>query len=224
LAGTHPDGCTGNVGMVIQFDEYQTSFTFDCYAKGTGFGLYWVFDTAQGTELGQDLASGNWTPSRDAWGSVTIGDGSVPFNYVLIAGALAPGTQCIALDNMSFIGHTVSPGPDLTGIQLTGISTNLVSKVEVGDTLVFTANEVSQGPGTVHYQFFRRAGYGQPGWGGNSWQVMQNWSTSNLVSISFNTSGNYFVAVHCEYAGNSWAAGDPQGGIAVEVWPAEAAD
>jgi len=122
-------------------------------------------------------------------------------------------------DAENFICIDLEPTTAVTGIQIIGISSNITSNVMAGETVEFTVHTVvmeKQAP-QVEYQFFVRAGYGAPDWGGNKWQVVQGWSTTNSVNIPFDTAGKYFVAVHCETQGNSWERGDPQGGFSVEV-------
>lgn len=107
-----------------------------------------------------------------------------------------------------------------TGIQITGIETNLDATVEVGDTVQLTIHTIVQGGAEVHYQFFLRAGYGEPEWGGNRWTVVQDYSPANSVEVTFDEPGTYFLVGHVEYPGETWSAGDPQSGLVVEVRPA----
>lgn len=121
-----------------------------------------------------------------------------------------------------YIAYTGTPATP-TGIQIIGTSTNLVTGVQVGETVQFTVNALAGVGETIHYQFFTRAGYGldRATWGGNSWIMVQDWSAVNTVSVVFATPGIYFLAAHLERAGEVWAFGDPQTGIVVEVWPTQ---
>lgn len=131
-----------------------------------------------------------------------------------------PGGQDMLLTGATFRAQA---SVQYTGIQITGISTDILSNLSVGDSLQFTINALAEGGATIYYQFFTRAGYGlgtdtvPPNWGGNSWTIVQDWSTTNSVSITFNTPGVYFVAGHLENTPGNWAFGDPQAGIVVEV-------
>jgi len=109
-----------------------------------------------------------------------------------------------------------------TGIQIIGTSTNIEYMVEAGDTVQFIVPAVADASvGVIHYRFYTRAGYGYPDWGGNTWTLVQDFSPVNLVSVTFNDPGIYFLACHAERAGEAWGFGDPQTGIVVEVWPVQ---
>ena len=111
---------------------------------------------------------------------------------------------------------------EYTGIQITGSTSNITANVQAGDTVMFTVTAIAMdGVGPINYRFFTRAGYGEANWGGNTWTLVQDFGTSNSVSVPFNTAGIYFLACHAEQAGEAWAFGDPQTGIVVEVWPAQ---
>ena len=110
LDGEHPDGGNGNLGMCILFDGYITSFTMDVYPSMDLTGAFWVFDTAQGTALGTEVGGGNW-PSQvyppeipaNGWTNITVGNGDVPFNFILMAGAFTSNTPLYyAVDNLTY--------------------------------------------------------------------------------------------------------------------------
>jgi hypothetical protein len=81
----------------------------------------------------------------------------------------------------------------------------------------FAVNAIVQGGADINYRFFSRAGYGQPDWGGNKWTIVQGYSLANSVMVTFDEPGIYFLVGHIEYPGETWAFGDPQSGIVVEV-------
>ena len=143
------------------------------------------------------------------------------FNLLLFG---PPAGGKMVFDDLSWVG-----GPDVdppvtgnyTGIQITGSTSNIMTNVQVGDTVMFTVNAIANASaGTINYRFFTRAGYGitDPAWGGNTWQLVQDFSAMNSVSVLFDTAGTYFLAGHAERAGEAWAFGDPQTGIVVEVY------
>jgi hypothetical protein len=108
-----------------------------------------------------------------------------------------------------------------TGIQITGAASDITAAIQAGDAVNFTIYAVVMDGGEVHYRFFTRAGYGEPDWGGNKWQIVQPYSPDNTVRHTFDMPGIYFLAGHAEYPGETWEFGDPQTGIVVEVWPAQ---
>ena len=105
-----------------------------------------------------------------------------------------------------------------------GITTDLTNIPQTGTPVEFTANATS--PNTIYYQFSYKAGYGTTpnGWGGptdnplNPWVVAQDWSTSNIASITFPSEDNYMVVVQAkEDLSDVWEFGDPQEGINIKV-------
>ena len=134
-----------------------------------------------------------------------------PFNYLLLV--------CLefkdwALDDLAFTSAAMG-----TGIQIIGTSSDITSNITVGDTVQFTVDAIVMDDAPVNYQFFLRAGYGEPEWGGNKWAIVQEYSESNTVSILSDTPGIYFLIGQIEYPGETWEFGDPQAGIPVEVRP-----
>jgi len=112
VASVHPDGGTGNAGLVIQFDEKQTLVTMQVQAVNGATSFFWLFDTDIGTGLGQELVFSSWTvPS--GWSTVTFGDGSTEFDYILVPFSLG-GTQTAAIDNITFEAPTPPPTADFT--------------------------------------------------------------------------------------------------------------
>ena len=69
----------------------------------------------------------------------------------------------------------------------------------------------------MQYRFYSRAGYGQEDWGGNRWQIVQDWGAENEVEYMFFTPGNYYMVGHVVPEGESWEFGDAQGGFNVIV-------
>ena len=104
-----------------------------------------------------------------------------------------------------------------TGIQITGTDSNITSEVKIGDMVEFTVHTMVNDNAPVQYRFFTRAGYGELSWGGNQWEMVQDFSSVNSVSVTFDQPGTYFLACHVVHAGDTWKFGDPQTGIAVEV-------
>lgn len=213
-------------GFVIYFSEPVDSASFWWASPASSFYLVWV---------------GNWTPGEPLGTLTTVTSGIVPgawtqvnasgvgqFNLLLIG---PPGGGSAVLDDLSWTGGptlVVPPAFDGTGIQITGLSSNIMEGVTAGDTVTFTVNALTAtGMGPLNYRFFTRKGYesiadaANP-WGGNKWQLQQNWSTMNTASITFAEPGFYFMAVHfSEDTTWSAAAGGPQTGMVVEVWPAQ---
>jgi hypothetical protein len=106
-----------------------------------------------------------------------------------------------------------------TNIQITGTSSSIVNNVRAGETVQFTMHSIVQGEAEVHYRFFIRAGYGEPGWGGNRWMVVQDYSPADSVVVTFDIPGIYFLIGQIEYPGGRWEFGDPQSGMPIEVRP-----
>jgi len=110
-----------------------------------------------------------------------------------------------------------SPPATLTGIQITGASSNITTEVQAGNNVQFTVNAIVMDGAPVEYRFFTRAGYGEPDWGGNKWTIVQPYSPNNTVMHTFDVPGTYFLVGHIIYPGETWTFGDPQSGIVVEV-------
>ena len=97
-----------------------------------------------------------------------------------------------------------------------------MTNVTAGDTVMFRTHAIAHASvGMMHFRFFTRAGYGEQGWGGNNWTLVQDFGFTDSVFVTFNEPGIYFLASHAERAGEPWAFGDPQTGIVVEVWPVQ---
>jgi hypothetical protein len=120
---------------------------------------------------------------------------------------------------------TQSDGPPVldgfTGIQIIGSSSNIITNLMAGDTVEFTVDAIDMDSGPLEYRFFVRAGYGEPDWGGNKWQIVQPYSPNDTVTHAFDVPGIYFLAGHVIHPGDTWAFGWPQSGIVVEVWPVQ---
>jgi hypothetical protein len=134
---------------------------------------------------------------------------------------LGNGNPDLLTTDTVFAAQAGTFSEEYTGIQITGSESNIMTTVQAGDTVQFTVYTIAHGEVDIHYRFFTRAGYGEPDWGGNKWTIVQDWSASNTVSVPFNVAGIYFLACHAERAGESWAFGDPQTGIVLEVWPGQ---
>ncbi len=108
-----------------------------------------------------------------------------------------------------------------TGIQTTGTTSDITTKVMAGDSVVFTINASDVGGvGTpLEYEFWTRAGYGEQDWGGNSWERIQAYGAANTVTHTFATPGIYVLSGHIIFQGETWEFGWPQTGIIVEVLP-----
>jgi hypothetical protein len=104
-----------------------------------------------------------------------------------------------------------------TGIQITGTSSDIMMNVMADDTVEFTVHTVVMDDAPVEYRFFVRAGYGEPDWGGNKWQIIQPYSPKNTVMHTFDIPGIYFLAGHVIHPGDTWVFGYPQSGIVIEV-------
>ena len=140
-------------------------------ARTISLGDYLPGDTIAGTFSITDIT--NSLPEIDLFEWDTdLGIISLNADDTLTLTPSQTGTPLVLTDT-TFAAQANSIAPEYTGIQITEISTNIVDTVMVGATLHFEATTVAQGPGTVHYQFFIRAGYGQPSWGGNKWTVVQ---------------------------------------------------
>jgi hypothetical protein len=74
------------------------------------------------------------------------------------------------------------------------------------------------GPGTIYYRFLYKAGYGTPeDWSANPWIRVQDFSINNTASFAFPSEDNYCVIVQASDDPSVWGAGDPQGGLTIEV-------
>lgn len=103
------------------------------------------------------------------------------------------------------------------GIQIMAVTSDLVAVPAIGQTFRFTVNAVGPEGVTLHYRFYYKDGYGSSAWKTNTWQVVQEWSPVNWVDYSFADAGNYYLVCHVVPGGESWRAGDPQGGFNVNV-------
>ncbi len=213
----------GGNGIVIKFDNPVDSASYqvlsDIAAPSVLNVFFWngIPDTPGFIDQGGAV---NVHPgSGSGWRQFDSSAASGPFDYLLIV-SLAGNNW--ALDDLVVTGLE-GPPPTFegTGIQITGTSSNIMTKVMAGDTVQFTVNAVVMGGAEVNYRFFTRVGYGQPDWGGNKWQIVQPYSPNNTVSLLFDTPGVYFLVGHVEYPGETWEFGDPQSGIVVEVWPTQ---
>lgn len=104
-----------------------------------------------------------------------------------------------------------------TWVQIREISSSLITIPQPDETIRITVDAVGPAGKALVYQFFYRAGYGTPEWYSNQWQIVQGWSPISWVDLSFSTPGNYFVVAHVVPAGETWEAGDPQGGFNIAV-------
>lgn len=133
----------------------------------------------------------------------------------------------MAWDNLTWTIASGGPPSEeqYTGIQITGLSSDISDNVIAGDTVTFTATALtSPGMGPLNYRFFTRKGYEMIAdavnpWGGSRWVNQQDWSSTNSVSITFDEPGVYFMAAHFS-EDTTWSAG-PQTGMVVEVWPVQ---
>jgi hypothetical protein len=161
---------------------------------------YTIHPVTEGWQLNLDTDTGHFTFTDMS------GMGITAFEMAIFEGA-----PQWAMDNLSWTTASDEPPEGYTGIQIIGTSSNIMTNVQMGDTVQLTVN----------YRFFTRAGYGEPDWGGYKWTIVQDYSPANTVEILFDTPGIYFLVGHIEYPDKTWAFGDPQSGIVVEVWPAQ---
>jgi hypothetical protein len=133
----------------------------------------------------------------------------------------AGGTVVASVNLKEVVYGPGSPTFDGTGIQITGTSSNIMTNAMAGDTVEFTVHTVVMDDAPVEYRFFVRAGYGEPDWGGNKWQIIQPYSPNNTVMHTFDVPGIHFLIGHVIHPCDTWVFGYPQSGIVVEVWPAQ---
>jgi hypothetical protein len=104
-----------------------------------------------------------------------------------------------------------------TDIQIIDITTNLVCNAEANVPVRVSCTATGPSGTTLYYKILYKAGYGTAAYATNSWVTALNWSTLNYADVTFPSADNYIVIVQVSDSLGVWAAGDPQGGMAVIV-------
>jgi hypothetical protein len=87
-------------------------------------------------------------------------------------------------------------------IQITGLSSDQTQRLQVGDSVTFTATAMNSDGGDIYYRFDLIPNYGTDDYDpNNNWQTIQGFSTSSSCTHTFNTAGKYVVVV--------WASSTP---------------
>ena len=203
-------------GLITQFDHPVDCASFNILVENQSPVVLnaFFFEGEPGSLAERGSTIYLHTGAAAGWVNFDASVATGPFNYLLLVSLTGASW---ALDDLAFSPVKGTPRLTGTGIQITGFSSNVTDLVQVGDTVHLEVNAIFEIGETIQYQFFTRAGYGLPDWGGNTWTIVQDWSADNAADIIFHTAGIYFVVVHCERAGESWEFGDPQTGFAVEV-------
>jgi len=198
--------------------DTSKSYQINTSASGTGIIVGTVMDTATQTNLsGVNIITDI--------GGVAL---SVGGHYVLVsaAGIYTVTAFCLGYETNALTNVTVNAGATVTvdfsltlatieDVQFVGLTTNLADIPQAGDSIAFTADGI--GPGTIYYKLLYKAGYGSAAWNTNQWVPFQNFSTNNAATFSFPSADNYVVIMQASDDPNVWSAGDPQGGITVNV-------
>jgi len=140
-----------------------------------------------------------------------------PGNNYLIMGHVAPEGEAWQFgDAQGGFNFNVVTADD---VQITAVAANLAAVPNTGESFRLTIDAVGPEGVTLNYRFYYRAGYGldPETWGNNTWQLVQDWSAVNWFDYSFRDPGNYCLVGQVAVAGESWEAGDPQGGFNVTV-------
>lgn len=101
-------------------------------------------------------------------------------------------------------------------VQIIDITTNLVCNAEAGVPVRVTCSATGPSGTTLYYKFLYKGGYGTPAYATNPW-TQTGWNTLNYADITFPSADNYIVVGQVTGNPGVWAAGDPQGGMAVAV-------
>ena len=133
-------------------------------------------------------------------------------NYIVIAHGVEDPDYMPS--SVSLIGMNVHVGGSSEDIQFTRLTTDISGAPEVGDAITFTA--AGTGTGT-YYKFWCRAGYGTSAYNTNQWVVMQEYSTNNTCTHTFDNSDNYVVIVHATKDPTDIPSPVPMIGMNVEV-------
>ena len=109
----------------------------------------------------------------------------------------------------------VTPGIAVSSsnVQITGVSSDLFAPPQLGDTVRLTIHAVGEDASLLTYRFYRKPGYGTAAWSTNQWIVAQDWSLIDSANVGLTTPGNEYLIGHVIPQGESWKAGDPQGGF-----------
>lgn len=202
-------GVTSNIGSSPE----PGSFRLALHAVGPDGLEYRFFSRA-----GYDLIAEGWGGTK--WVSVQ------DFSPVTWADyALSESDQYYASSHVVAAGESWESGDPqggfsvLTadGIKITSVTSDLETNPHPGDTFRVTVEAVPPEGVTLHYRFFFRAGYDliAEGWGGTKWETVQDFSPVNWFDYTLPESGHYYLIVHVIAEGETWEAGDPQGGFSV---------
>ena len=151
------------------------------------------------------------------WKKTAHVDEPLPEGIYMIAAELRNADNTL-LDSMT-TSFFVLDYSDITEVQIVQIRSSMLTTLHVDDPLRLMIDAIGPEGTTIQYQFFYRFGYGTPAWDVNSWELEQDWSTSNSVVYTFAEPGTYYVIGHVRAAGTEWSTGDQQGGFVVDVKP-----
>jgi len=186
--------------------------TFTADAKGPSSRYYkFLYKAGYGTEA-WDI--NQWVTAQ---GFSTNASATFPFpsddNYCVIVQASDDENVWNFGDPQGGITVNVNA---ISDIQLIRLNANYSTPLKAGDPITFVAG--ATGLGTIYYRFMYKAGYGTPEeWSTNLWMSIQDFSIHNTASFAFPSADNYCVIVQASDDPSVWTAGDPQGGLTIEV-------
>ncbi len=183
-------GMTCDTAGNIQANTPVT-FTMSSIAESGGSVYYKFFYRANYGST--DYDSSPWVVAQD-YSTRSSCDVTFPSdgNYIVVVRTVTDPND--EPSDLPIIGGVVPVGSG-DHIVLSGLSSDAIGDVSLGDTVTYTVNGTSTDGAAIYYKWFYRANYGTYNYDSSPWVVAQNYSLSNSCDFNFPNTGKYIVVV-----------------------------